>query len=340
MTALLLPAALLLAASAQDVPASPPAPIEQVAPPIVIPTVTAPPPAAPAETITAQPPAAANDDTAELRDPLADPAEARTAAADPSTIVVQTEKDPLEGFNRAMFGIHQKLDKAAYRPVAMGYKQIVPKPVRSGVRNIFSNLSEPIAFVNFLLQLKFGKAMETLARFTINSTIGVGGLFDVAKARTFNLPHRRNGFGDTLAYYGVGPGPYLFLPMIGPTTLRDLLGTSADGALLPTTIGRPFNSWQYNLAQGVTQGLDKRVEADEELKSLLDGAVDPYATLRSAFLQNRAGEVAELRHGGKKAKPDAELDDPLTDPGAHPGPAPDSDARELQDPLQDPASPN
>lgn len=100
-------------------------------------------------------------------------------------------------------------------------------PIRSGLRNFRFNLHEPIVCVNFLFQHKVGKAGETLARFAINSTIGVAGVFDMAKRRTFRLPRRRNGFGDTMGFYGVKPGPYFFLPLIGPTTARDLLGTVA-----------------------------------------------------------------------------------------------------------------
>ncbi len=109
-------------------------------------------------------------------------------------------------------------------PVAKAYKKSLPKPVRSGIRNFLNNLGEPIVFLNYLLQLKPGKAFETLGRFAINSTIGIGGLVDVAKKEPFNLPHRRNGFANTLGYYGVDSGSYLYLPIIGATTVRDLVG--------------------------------------------------------------------------------------------------------------------
>jgi len=251
--------------------------------------------------------------------------------------------DPLEGFNRTMFGIHQGIDHAVFRPAAMGYKQVVPRPVRSGLRNALSNLTEPFIFVNFLLQGKPGKAVETLGRFVVNSTFGVGGLFDVAKTKDFKLPHRPNGFGTTLAFYGVGPGPYIFLPFIGPTTLRDLLGNSADDALLPLVAGKPFNSMEYQLITGGIGGLDLRAESDADLRALFDGAVDPYATLRSVYLQNRAAEVEEAKGHATTAPQQAapELTDPLNDPeltGTQPEPLPpQSDAPELRDPLDDPA---
>lgn len=272
----------------------------------------------------------------ELRDPLADPASSAAPVVEaPKTRHRHAKGDPLEGFNRSMFGIHQKLDKALYRPAAMGYKHVVPKLARSGLRNFFVNLTEPIVFVNYLLQLKPGKAARTLARFAVNSTIGVAGFGDVAKTRDFRLPHVDNSFGNTLARYGIGPGPYIFLPFVGPTTLRDILGGPVDAAVLPVAIGNPFDRWEYQLSSTLLTGLDLRAESDDELRALFDGAVDPYATLRSVFLQNRAAEVEAIHPHRHKAE-GGELDDPLTDPGASTTPKP-SETLELRDPLADPA---
>jgi phospholipid-binding lipoprotein MlaA len=254
----------------------------------------------------------------------------------------RTKGDSLEGFNRAMFGVHQAIDGAVLRPAAMGYKTVVPKPLRSGFRNALSNLTEPFVFLNFLLQGKPGKAGETFGRFLINSTVGVAGLFDVAKNKDFRLPHRQNGFGSTLAFYGVGPGPYLFLPLMGPMTLRDALGKPVDDLLLPLAVGRPFDTLAYQLTTGAIGGLDQRAEADPELRALFSDAIDRYATLRSVYLQNRAAEIDEIK-GKKHKKVEGELpelDDPLSDPesgAASPAPSP-SDAPELDDPLADPAA--
>ncbi|KUR79021.1 VacJ family lipoprotein [Novosphingobium sp. FSW06-99] len=258
----------------------------------------------------------------ELADPLVDPA---TVAAPPAARNRHSPGDPLEGFNRKMFGVNQALDKAFYRPVAMGYKHIVPKPVRSGLRNFFANLQEPVVFANFILQLRIGKAARTLGRFVINSTVGVGGLVDVAKSRDIRLPHLRNSFGDTLAWYGVGPGPYVFLPLVGPSTLRDALGGPVDDVAFPMLVisniaGKPFKGWRFIAASTVIPGLDLRAESDADLRALTDNAVDPYATLRSAWLQNRAAEVAALHHHAAPVAP--ELGDPLNDPAVVPAPAP------------------
>lgn len=354
---LVLPTVALLSATPEE-PASPPAPFVQVAPATALPS-TAPETVAPAQ---AAEPA--------LVDPLVDPATAAPVIeAAPAGSIERTPGDPLENFNRRMFSAFQNTDRKFIRPAAMAYKQVVPKPVRSGIRNVLSNLGEPIVFLNDLLQLKPGRALRTLVRFAANSTIGIGGLVDVAKTPAVKLPHRSNGFGNTLAYYGVGPGPYLFLPFVGPTTLRDLIGGQGDGFVLPVAVGNPFDRWQFQVPRGVLGALDQRAESDGDMKALLDGAVDPYATLRSVYLQNRAAEIQELHsHATTGASPLDEslsdpaggtpspLDDPLSDPakgaapskatgnasvGAHvtpASPAPDS-ASPLSDPLADPAAP-
>ena len=221
--------------------------------------------------------------------------------------------DSLEGFNRAMFSVHQVLDRILFRPVAVAYKTVVPKVVRKGIRHFFSNIGEPLVFANDLLQLKPKRAIKTFGRFLVNSTVGIGGVLDVAKTRDFRLPHHDNSFGDTLGRYGVGPGPYLFLPLVGPSTLRDLGAGIAQGQVLPFTIGTPFDRAEYRVSETVLTGLDLRAESDDALKALLGSAIDPYATLRSAYLQDRAVTIAELRHGAKPAG--SPLDDPLNDPG-------------------------
>lgn len=243
--------------------------------------------------------------------------------------------DPLEGLNRKLFSIHEFFDRILFRPAAMAYKAIVPKIVRGGIRHVFSNIGEPVVFVNDVLQLKPKRAVRTLGRFAVNTTFGVGGLVDVAKTKGFNLPHHSNGFGNTLGRYGVGPGPYLFLPFIGPTDFRDLGSAPVDGAVLPLAIGFPFDRAAYQIPQGVLVGLDMRVESDGDLKALLGGAVDPYATLRSAFLQTRAAEVYALRHGDHTSV--TPLDDPLADPAGGAVQTGGSSAPELSDPLADPA---
>ena len=274
------------------------------------------------------------------------PALAQPAATDPAVEAAPAKRvhapgDPLEGFNRTMFRIFQAVDKAVFRPLALGYRHIVPRPVRSGVRNFFSNLGEPIVFLNDVLQLRPRRAVRTFGRFTFNTVLGVGGLIDVSTHE--NLPHHDNGFGSTLAFYGVKSGPYVFIPFLGPTTLRDMVGGIGDSMVLPNVVGTPFNKTEYQIPRAVLTGLDQRAEADDELQALYRTALDPYATLRSVYLQNRAAQIVALKAHNRNAVPGGEAtDDPLTDPGAGtdatPPPAPAPVDAPL-DPLTDPAPP-
>lgn len=201
--------------------------------------------------------------------------------------------DPAQAINAISYEAVQAVDKAIIGPVAHGYKAGVPKLARKGIRNAINNLDEPIVFVNFLLQLKPGKALETLGRFTLNSTVGLAGLIDVAKVKPFNLPRRSNGLADTLGYYGVGPGPYLFLPIIGSTTVRDMFGRMLDLSLVPTVAGNPFNKPVYGLAKGGLSALDERSNLDEELEKIRD-AGNPYAAHRTYYLKRRKAEILAL----------------------------------------------
>lgn len=253
--------------------------------------------------------------------PMQDMPTAQTAPD--SAITTRTPGDPHEKFNRSMFGIQQKFDRAIFRPVARGYATILPKFIRSGLRNLLRHIRLPIVFLNDVLQLKPKRAARSLARFAINTTAGIGGLFDVAK--TAKLPLRNNGLGNTLARYGVGPGPYIFLPLVGPTQLRDLFGGGVDGLIYPIAIGSPFNRTDYQVSTAAIGGLDLRAESDAGFKALLDGAADPYASLRSVYLQNRAAEIAEIK--GETVAPGG-LDDPLLDPEADPAAPADAPAGE------------
>lgn len=260
-----------VAAPEQALPAAPePAPLPAEAP-------------APAQDLPTEAPAP---------DPAADP-------SDPNAIIVTARQpaphDPLQSVNAEIFGTVQAIDTALVGPAAMTYKRAVPGPVRSGLRNFFNNLQEPVVFLNYLLQIKPGKAVETLGRFTINSTIGVAGLVDVAKKRPFKLPRRPNGFGYTLGYYGLKPGPYMYLPLIGPTTTRDLFGRWVDLLVLPLAVGQPFNDPLYSISAVVIRSLDERAEADEALRKLREESADPYVDIREAYLRTRQAEIDALR---------------------------------------------
>lgn len=203
------------------------------------------------------------------------------------------KSDPLEGVNEDSYRIVQKVDAAVLEPVAYAYRDGLPGPVRDGLGNVVRNLGEPSNALNFLLQGKVGKAFETLGRLAINTTLGVGGLFDVAGKKA-NLPYRRNGFANTMGYYGIGPGPYLYLPVTGATTVRDLAGSTLDQLLLPLTVGRPFNRPLYAATYFVVNGLDQRLAFDEEIASIRN-ADDPYRLRRETYLARRRRDIAALK---------------------------------------------
>ncbi len=217
----------------------------------------------------------------------------------------------MQGVNTVSFGAVQAVDKVFIGPVTKGYERAIPSQSRLGIHNALNNLNEPIVFVNFVLQLNLAKAAETVARFAINSTLGVAGLFDVAKRKPFHLPRRANGVGDTLGFYGVPPGPYLFLPLIGSTTVRDMLGRSTDLLMLPAAAGSPFNRPDYQLASGVLSALDERSQFDDELQKIRKSA-NPYDAMRAYYLKRRACEIATLhalkkRHGQPPASTQVKL---------------------------------
>ncbi|MDB5714738.1 MAG: VacJ family lipoprotein [Sphingomonadales bacterium] len=210
--------------------------------------------------------------------------------------------DPLQALNAKSFEITQSVDRAIVRPIALTYQRILPDPLRSGIRNVLNNLREPVVFLNFLLQHKIGKAFETVGRFGVNSTLGAAGLFDVARKKPFHLPRRRNGLGNTLGFYGVKPGPFFYLPIFGPTDLRDLLGDNLDRLVLPAVAGSPFNKPVYAISIGIFSSLDQRAEFDEKLQELHEGS-DPYAKTREDYLRSRQAAIDELHRKRSKVAP-------------------------------------
>ncbi len=277
MSVFQIPATILLAVSSPATDA-----LQVAAEPVAPPTVVAPP--SPTQTSPTGEPAA--------------PVVAETVTEDGSEIIVNAraniKADPLVGVNAVSFSAVQSLDGALVAPISKAYEKAIPRPVRSGLRNVLINLHEPIVFLNYLLQLKPGRAAETLGRFTINSTVGVAGLFDVAKKKPFNLPHRPNGFAFTMGYYGVKPGPFLYLPLIGPTTLRDVVGRTIDLAVVPFAVGGPLQKPYYSISTTAIRSLDERVQNDDKLQALKNSP-DPYAELRDAYLKKRQADIDALR---------------------------------------------
>ena len=217
--------------------------------------------------------------------------------------------DPLAQINAQTYEAVAAVDEAIVAPVAQVYGKGLPKPIRKGLSNFFANLREPVVFLNDVLQLRPKRAARTLGRFVINSTVGVAGLVDVAKKKPFHLPRRDNGFANTLAYYGVGPGPFLVVPLVGATTLRDLLGGVADTALLPTAIGKPFNRFEYAATSYVVTSLDERLELDAEVQRIR-ASNDPYAAMRDIYMKRRAAEIAALKAPGNGIPERIEVPEP------------------------------
>ncbi|MFC0590320.1 VacJ family lipoprotein [Novosphingobium aquiterrae] len=229
------------------------------------------------------------------------PADTPMPSAVPTEIVVTgrgkpPKSDPLQAINAQTFAVVQAVDSAVIAPIAYGYRSVLPKPVKDGLHNALINLTEPIVFVNDVLQLKIGRAFKTLGRFVINSTVGVGGLFDVAKRKPFNVPYHVNGFAYTMGYWGIKPGPFLFVPLLGPTTVRDLIGRTLDLALLPGVVGKPFNDPVYAIGSGALKSIDERLERDDLLTVIKDDCPDPYAAERTWYLEKRQAVIEGL-HG-------------------------------------------
>lgn len=199
--------------------------------------------------------------------------------------------DPLEPFNRAMYATHTAIDTVALRPVAQGYRAVLPQPVRTGVRNMLQNIRTPIVLVNDMLQGQPRRAGDTLGRFVLNTTIGLGGLFDVANDH-FGVPYHNEDFGQTLASWGVGSGPYLFIPVLGPSNPRDLTGFAVDVATQPLTwFGQGL---AVDIIAGSVAGLtviDLRESYLDTLDEVTRTSLDPYATIRSASRQSRAAAI-------------------------------------------------
>ena len=221
--------------------------------------------------------------------------------------------DPWEKFNRAGFAIEGKLDRWVIGPLAHVYKFLTPGPIGEGIHNLVTNLTEPVVTVNGLLQLRPKRAAASGERFIINTMIGFGGLIDVAGKN--GIPHRANSFGDTLGRYGVAGGPYIFYPLGGPSTLRDTIGEVVDNAMDPVHLLNYRYRTEISISVAVARGLDQRVQSEGDLETLLSGSADPYATLRSTFLQSRDSEI----RGDDAVPPDLpDLDEPALPPAPHP----------------------
>lgn len=215
-----------------------------------------------------------------------DDEEAAAAAEIADSAVTREHDDPLEGFNRAVFWINDTLDHWIFRPIAWTYGKLMPEPGKRGMRNVVRNLKGPVILVNDLLQLEFAAATVTTARFVANTTLGLGGLFDIAE--DLGLEYHPADFGQTLHAYGVGSGPYIVLPFLGPSTARDGAGQVVDAFFDPLIyVLEPSENF---IKVGAKMLIDRErvlTQTDELRKSSLDF----YAAVRSLYLQDRAFEL-------------------------------------------------
>jgi phospholipid-binding lipoprotein MlaA len=210
------------------------------------------------------------------------------ATADPSG-----QNDPYEQTNRAVFDFDQKLDKFVLSPVAGVYVDVLPDPAREGIHNFLLNLDLPVTFANDLLQGEMHRAGETFGRFTINSTLGIGGLLD--PATDFGIPYHKDDFGQTLGTWGVGEGPFIVLPLFGPDPPRDAGGQIVDIFLDPTTYIPIREHFWWGAGRQALAIIDTRSRNLDTLQNIERGSVDYYASVRSLYRQMRNNEIRNGR---------------------------------------------
>jgi phospholipid-binding lipoprotein MlaA len=214
------------------------------------------------------------------------------ATHDPEAI---SQNDPYEPTNRAIFKINNQMDNAVAKPVAKFYNHAVPQLARDGVHNFLVNLDSPVTLGNDILQGEANRAGQTLSRFALNSTLGIGGLVDVAT--TFGIPAHEEDFGQTLGVWGVGEGYYLVVPLMGPAPPRDLAGSGVDFFMDPLTYAKFHGSDTWGAVRAGVGVLDLRARNVDTVEQIERTSIDFYATTRSLYRQYRD---AEIRNG----KPD------------------------------------
>jgi phospholipid-binding lipoprotein MlaA len=218
---------------------------------------------------------------------LAGSAKAQAAAPAPE------ESDPWESFNRPVFWFNEQVDDYVVAPVAKGWKWATPEILRSSLEHFFDNLNVPIVTVNSLLQGKPKEAGVGLARFLFNSTVGFAGFFDPA-ASELGLQKVREDFGQTLGFWGVGPGPYLVIPLLGPSSPRDAVGLGVDGAL---AVYPWFIPWFYTFGSRGLDVVNTRAALDQQIEDSKKSSLDYYVFVRNAFLQYRRALVEDRQAG-------------------------------------------
>jgi phospholipid-binding lipoprotein MlaA len=228
----------------------------------------------------------------------AHPAVAQPAAAP----VAEDNGDPWEDTNRAIFSFNQGVDRNVLVPVSNAYRTVVPRPAQDAIHDFLQNLNGPIIFANDVLQGQFGLAGDTLGRLVVNSTLGLGGLVDVATKA--GVPYHTNDLGITLATWGVASGPYLMLPVLGPSNPRDAFGDAADSFGDPGNIvASDYNRIWASFVRAATSGIDERSRNIESLAEIERTSLDYYATIRSLARQRRAAQIRHQKEDVPNASP-------------------------------------
>ncbi len=222
-------------------------------------------------------------------------------ASDPAALAeFERNNDPLEPTNRVLYRVNKGIDTVLLRPVAVAYNAI-PTPVRRPLHNMLYNTIEPARFANDVLQAKPRRAGDTLMRFLINTTVGVGGLFDVAEG--WGYPGHKSDFGATMAIWGIGSGPFLFLPVLGPSNIRDAGGYIGDVALDPFTYASFGGSNALAYSRYGLGVVDARANVLKTTDDIERRALDPYATFRSVYTQNRREQIEQIRNDRRTTVP-------------------------------------
>jgi phospholipid-binding lipoprotein MlaA len=210
--------------------------------------------------------------------------------------------DPLEPTNRAIYAFNNGLDTVIMRPAAQAYRFLIPGSVRGGIHNVLSNLGTPVQLGNDILEGKPRRAGDTTMRFVINTTAGVLGVFDIAKG--WGYPDHDSDFGLTMALWGLPEGPFLFLPVFGPSDPRDAVGLGVNTAMDPFTwVGQGTAVRALDWSHFAMNGLDQRERHLDDIESIKKTALDPYATFRSLYRQHRRAQITDARNDKRATIP-------------------------------------
>lgn len=225
-------------------------------------------------------------------------------ASDPEALAAYNQNDdPLEPLNRKLYAVNDTLDTYVLKPVAQGYAYVVPRPVRNHIGDVLTNLNTPVVFINDILEAKSRRAGDSLVRFTVNSTIGLAGIFDVASG--WGYPSHEADFGITLAIWGVGPGPFLYLPVLGPSDPRDAAGFGVGIISNPFFwIGQGAVVTALNDTKTAVGIVNLRADLLKPIDEVKRMALDPYATFRSLYRQHRAAAIQAVRDDHRATVPD------------------------------------